>query len=93
MKGPGMRLRYDVRRLWECPTCNRRDLSRGDVVTRECICGHQSDPPRTNWMRLIAERNKPTPLERPAPVSADADSAPNEAESPSADTSESFPTP
>ena len=62
MKGPGGRLRFDIRRVWECPVCHRRELTSGDVVTRLCTCSAKSDPPRQNWMKLI--ESKPA---RPAP--------------------------
>jgi hypothetical protein len=62
MKGPGGRLRFDIRRLWECPACHRRELTAGDVVNRLCTCSTKSDPPRQNWMKLVEQ--KPA---RPAP--------------------------
>lgn len=65
MKGPGGRLRFDIRRLWECPACHRRELTPGDVVTRPCACSAKNDPPRQNWMRLIEQ--KPLRPEPPPP--------------------------
>jgi hypothetical protein len=38
MKGPYERLKYDLRRLWECPSCKRRERSGGTVTTRFCTC-------------------------------------------------------
>jgi hypothetical protein len=66
MKGPGGRLRFDIRRLWECPVCRRRELTPGDVVTRLCTCSAKSDPPSQNWMKLIEQ--KPARPEPPSPV-------------------------
>jgi hypothetical protein len=75
MKGPGGRLKFDIRRLWECPACHRRDLTAGDIVTRLCTCSSRSDPPRQNWMKLIElkpVRPAPPPPSPPAMASTDA---------------------
>lgn len=38
MKGPYERLKYDLRRLWECPQCHRRDRTDGSVTYCFCSC-------------------------------------------------------
>src|SRR5262245_7238863 len=38
MKGPYQRLKYDLRRLWECPVCKRRERTPGSVTFRHCTC-------------------------------------------------------
>src|SRR3954463_14620148 len=38
MKGPYERLKYDLRRLWECPACKRRERTAGSVTFRHCSC-------------------------------------------------------
>ena len=38
MKGPYERLKYDLRRLWECPQCHRRERTEGTVTFRHCVC-------------------------------------------------------
>lgn len=38
MKGPGLRVELDVRRIWECPACGRCDRFLGDVVSAQCSC-------------------------------------------------------
>ena len=38
MKGPYERLKYDLRRLWECPRCQRRERSEGSVTYLLCQC-------------------------------------------------------
>ena len=48
VKGPGLRVELDVRRLWECPQCGRRQKTGGDVVTVRCGC-----TPQGIQMRLI----------------------------------------
>ena len=39
MKGPYERLKYDLRRIWECPKCQARQ--RTDGTTTALICGCQ----------------------------------------------------
>ena len=50
MKGPGLRVRFDVRRLWRCPQCGQTSLETGDVVSVACPC---ADPPV--WMQLMVQ--------------------------------------
>jgi hypothetical protein len=38
MKGPYERLKYDLRRLWECPACKRRERTAGSITFRHCSC-------------------------------------------------------
>lgn len=78
MKGPGGRLRFDIRRVWECPACHRRELTPGDVVYRLCTCSVKSDPPRQNWMKLI--ELKPARPEPPPPPIAPVENAAEVAE-------------
>jgi hypothetical protein len=60
MKGPHGRSRFDLRRLWECPRCGKRDFTGGQVVHRRCRCSGCDDSP--TWMCLIEEdRNKKVP--------------------------------
>ena len=55
MKGPYERLKYDGRRVWECPRCHHRQRSEGSVTTAICRC--QSNEPIASRvsMRLIEE--------------------------------------
>jgi hypothetical protein len=69
IKGPRGKSKFDIRRLWECPICHRRELTPGSVVNRVCICVANQDPPRQTWMRLIEEPVKrPVPRPQPPPV-------------------------
>ena len=64
MKGPFERLKYDPRRLWECPVCNHRERAPGDVTTRLCPCQTKVEPLKRRHMRLVEEgyrRIEPTP--------------------------------
>lgn len=56
MKGPSGRLKFDVRRRWQCPRCGRQDAVPGDVVNRRCP---QCQEPV--WMVLLEENVKPKP--------------------------------
>lgn len=38
MRGPFERLKYDLRRLWECPKCKRRERTPGQVSSQFCRC-------------------------------------------------------
>ena len=38
MKGPFQRLRYDLRRVWECPRCHHKAITLGTVTTQLCDC-------------------------------------------------------
>lgn len=38
MKGPGLRLDLEVRRLWRCPNCHRVRKTDGAVTYLECLC-------------------------------------------------------
>jgi hypothetical protein len=54
MKGPYERLKYDLRRLWECPQCKRRERTDGGVTFRFCQCqAKEGDQPIV--MRLVAD--------------------------------------
>jgi hypothetical protein len=56
MKGPGMRLDLDVRRVWECPECRRQLRSEGQATARLCNCTREGVT-----MRLVElPRPKPT---------------------------------
>lgn len=54
MKGPYERLKYDLRRLWECPQCKRRERTDGGVTFRLCPCTAK-DGERSTVMRLVAD--------------------------------------
>lgn len=55
MKGPSGRLKFDVRRLWQCPRCQHKELLPGRVVNRLCVkCQAQGEP--QVWMALVEEK-------------------------------------
>ncbi len=50
MKGPYGRLRFDVRRLWQCPSCRRFERTGGEVVNLVCrACRGTAEV----WMNLV----------------------------------------
>jgi hypothetical protein len=55
MKGPYERLKYDLRRLWECPVCKRRERTDGGVTFRFCECGTKQEGGRPVVMKLVAD--------------------------------------
>ena len=55
MKGPYERLKYDLRRLWECPLCKRRERTDGSVTFRHCACGAKQEGVQPIVMLLIAD--------------------------------------
>jgi len=55
MKGPYERLKYDLRRLWECPVCKRRERTDGGVTFRHCECGTKQESGQPVVMKLIAD--------------------------------------
>ena len=56
MKGPFERLKYDLRRLWECPSCKRRERSDGTVTSRFCNCPGKGVPDgQRTAMKLLEE--------------------------------------
>ena len=55
MKGPFERLKYDLRRLWECPQCKRRERSDGAVTSRFCDCLGKGTGGQRTPMKLLEE--------------------------------------
>ena len=62
MKGPGHGRQYDVRRVWECPVCQKRVKTVGSVVNLRCEACARNKTGDTAWMRLLEARR----LARPA---------------------------
>jgi hypothetical protein len=58
MKGPGMRLDLDIRRVWRCPACGTEMRGEGKEVGRTCHCTKEGVA-----MRLV-ELPRPKPVVR-----------------------------
>ncbi len=53
VKGPYERLKYDLRRVWECPVCHHRERAGGEVTSMICRCQASEDPAKQVCMKLI----------------------------------------
>lgn len=58
IKGPGLKVRYDVRRYWNCPACNRTRRAPIDRVAVRCNCRNDG-----TWMKLVEPGPAPPPFE------------------------------
>lgn len=69
MKGPYERLKYDFRRVWECPACKRRERTDGGVTSRFCNCTTRGEASREGAqpipMKLIEDGPRPRFHSRP----------------------------
>lgn len=54
MKGPQERLKYDLRRVWECPVCRHRERTSGQVTSLWCACQSKAGPSAVT-MRLVED--------------------------------------
>jgi hypothetical protein len=54
-QGSAERLKYDFKRIWECPVCHRRQRTGGNIVSRLCPCQRGKPPHRAVWMKLIQD--------------------------------------
>lgn len=59
MKGPYERLKYDLRRVWECPSCHHHTRTSGAVVVTYCRCQDEKDPRQRTPMRLMEDAGRP----------------------------------
>jgi hypothetical protein len=75
MKGPHERLKYDLRRVWECPVCGHCDRTPGHVTTRLCDCQKQVAPESRKFMRLRHNdvRRVHSPAQQVVPPTVDVD--------------------
>lgn len=55
MRGPYERLKYDLRRLWECPVCQRRERTAGAITFKHCQCQMQQLDGQPVVMKLIED--------------------------------------
>lgn len=61
MKGPSGRLKFDVRRHWQCLRCQHQERLHARIVHRQCPkCSPAGEAPA--WMTLIEEM-RPKPRE------------------------------
>jgi hypothetical protein len=55
MKGPSQRLKFELRRLWECPVCQRRERAPGSVTSRLCMCQMKHAEGKPVVMKLVTD--------------------------------------
>lgn len=55
MKGPQERLKYDLRRLWECPVCKRRERVAASQTFRFCQCQLKQADGKPVVMKLLQD--------------------------------------
>lgn len=54
MKGPGLRQKHDLDRIWECPACGHRERTGGDKTTLPCPkCQKPEAGGKTSFMKLV----------------------------------------
>ena len=69
MRGPFERLKYDLRRIWECPRCGVRRRTDGTTTTQFCKCEKSGQTREAISMKLIGDGARRTvpPIARPKP--------------------------
>ena len=69
MKGPYERLKYTLRRTWECPACSRRIQTDGTSTGNVCECqlGHPENERIS--MKLLLDGIRRTAVSQPLPTS------------------------
>jgi len=55
MKGPYERLKYDLRRVWECPACKRRERTAPTITFRHCGCQMKQTDGQAVVMKLVVD--------------------------------------
>lgn len=60
VKGPHERLKYDLRRLWECPICHHRERSNGATTYMLCKCQLREVPQKRIYMKMIEDGSRRT---------------------------------
>ncbi|HTN75849.1 MAG TPA: Rieske 2Fe-2S domain-containing protein [Pirellulaceae bacterium] len=53
MRGPHERLKYDFRRVWECPVCHHRERTPGSVTSQICGCQAKETLLKQVAMKLV----------------------------------------
>ncbi len=55
MKGPHERLKWDLRRIWECPVCHHREYVSGVSTSQFCRCQSQEPITQQVCMKLLED--------------------------------------
>ena len=94
MKGPYERLKYDLRRVWECPQCQGRQRTDGTVTGLVCNCQQAVVENERVSMRLLRDDIRRSSVKQPQPSAPAASPSDNESpasEAPPADVSADHP--
>ena len=65
MKGPYERLKYTLRRTWECPACSRRIQSDGTSTGNVCECQFGQPEHERVSMKLLLDGIRRTEVAQP----------------------------
>gem|GEM_PF-2945192 len=68
MKGPYERLKYTLRRTWECPACSRRIQTDGTSTANVCDCQFGHPENERISMKLILDGIRRTQVAQPQPT-------------------------
>ncbi len=82
MKGPYERIKYDLRRVWACPVCNRQERTEGNIASKLCKCQFSESPTKRLWMKLVEDGIRPMVVNHSSAEERKAESAqflPNQA--------------
>lgn len=55
MKGPYERLKYDLKRIWECRLCKHRERTDGWVTHQYCRCQQDEPIEKQTPMKLMKD--------------------------------------
>ncbi len=70
MKGPYERLKYVMRRVWECPVCQHRERTEGDATFHFCRCQKDVPAPKRVCMKLVKDGVRRTARASTPPATA-----------------------
>lgn len=68
MKGPYERLKYTLRRIWECPACSHRLQTDGTSTGNICSCQLGQPEHQRISMNLLLDGIRRTQVEQPLPT-------------------------
>jgi len=79
MKGPYERLKYDLRRVWECPQCQARQRTDGTITGLVCNCQYPVVENERVSMKLVRDDIRRSSVKQPT-------SSPPTSDTPTSDT-------
>ena len=70
MKGPYERLKYTLRRTWECPACSRRLQTDGTSTANVCDCQLGKPEGQRISMKMLLDGIRRSRVKQPQPTPA-----------------------